>query len=139
MDSPRTVAPATEPRALTSDQKKAADAAFRGLSCDPTWPATARAVYDGLVTALQGKTVPELTHETVPSEPHYTLCYGMRLDKGTAPEGTHRQVSVTLPDGVEGSMALHFINGTPNEIRDRLLERLDGFFEFIPKPEPYHP
>jgi hypothetical protein len=63
----------------------------------------------------------------------------MRLDKGTAPELAHRQVSITLPDGLEGSMALHFINGTPDEIKDRLLERLDGFFEFIPKPEPYHP
>jgi hypothetical protein len=129
MDSTRTLALATEPRALTSDQKKAADAAFRGLPCDPKWPATARAVYDGLVTALQGKTVQDPTHECVPSEPHYTLGYGMRMDKGTAPEPAHAQVSVTLPDGSEGSMALHVINGTPDEIKARLLESVDAFFD----------
>jgi hypothetical protein len=127
MDSTRTLAPATEPRALTSDQKKAADAAFRGLPCDPKWPATARAVYDGLMTALQG--VQDPTYESVPSEPHYTLGYGMRLDKGTARELAYSQVSVTLRDGSEGSMALHVINGTAEEIKARLLESVDAFFE----------
>ena len=31
--------------------------------------------------------------------PPYTLGYGMRLDKGTAPELAHSHVSITLPDG----------------------------------------
>jgi hypothetical protein len=61
--------------------------------------------------------------------PQYTLGYGMRLDKGTAPELAHRQVSVTLPDGSEGSMALHVINGTPDEIKACLLQSVDAFFE----------
>jgi hypothetical protein len=61
--------------------------------------------------------------------PQYTLGYGMRLDKGSAPELTHRQVSVALPDGSEGNMALHVINGTPDEIKTRLLESVDAFFE----------
>ena len=129
MDSTRTLAPVTEPRALTSDQKKAAEAAFCGRPCDPKWPATARAVYDGLMTALQGKTVQDPTHGSVPSEPRYTLGYGMRLDKGTARELAHPQVSATLRDGSEGSMALHVINGTPEEIKARLLESVDAFFE----------
>ena len=47
----------------------------------------------------------------------YTLGYGMRLDKGTAPELVHPHVSVTLPDGSEGNMTLHVINGTPDEIK----------------------
>jgi len=59
----------------------------------------------------------------------YTLDYGMRLDKGTAPELTHPHVSVALPDGSEGSMTLHIINGTPDEIKARLLESVDAFFE----------
>jgi hypothetical protein len=53
----------------------------------------------------------------------------MRLDKGTAPELAHPQVSVTLPDGSEGHMTLHVINGTPDEIKARLLESVDAFFD----------
>ena len=63
------------------------------------------------------------------ARPQYTLGYGMRLDKGTAPELAHPQVSVTLPGGSEGSMALHVINGTPDEIKARLLQSVDAFFE----------
>ncbi len=131
---------AVEPRVLTSDQKKAAEAAFSGLPCDPKWSATARAVYDGLVTALQGKTVQDPTHESVPSAPQYTLGYGMRLDKGTAPELAHPQVSVTLPDGSEGRMTLHVMNGTPDEIKARLLDSVDAFFDiYAEAPEPNNP
>jgi len=67
----------------------------------------------------------KLTH----SELRYTLGYGMRLDKGTAPELAHPHVSITLPDGSEGNMALHVISGTPDEIKARLLESIDAFFE----------
>jgi len=63
------------------------------------------------------------------AEPQYTLGYGMRLDKGTASELAHPQVPVILPDGSEGSMALHVINGTPDGIKARLLESVDAFFE----------
>lgn len=63
------------------------------------------------------------------AKPYYTLSYGMRLDKGTAPELAHAHVSVTLPDGSEGSMTLHVINGTPDEIKARLLESIDAFFD----------
>ena len=59
----------------------------------------------------------------------YTLGYGMRLDKGTAPELAHPHVSVALPDGSEGNMTLHVINGTPDEIKARLLESVDAFFD----------
>lgn len=61
--------------------------------------------------------------------PQYTLGYGMRLDKGTAPELAHTHVSITLPDGSKGSMALHVISGTPDEIKARLLGSIDAFFE----------
>ena len=59
----------------------------------------------------------------------YTLGYGMRLDKGTAPELAHSHVPVTLPDGSEGRMTLHVITGTPDEIKARLLESVDAFFD----------
>ena len=64
----------------------------------------------------------------------YTLGYGMRLDKGTAPELAHPHVPVTLPDGSEGKMTLHVINGTPDEIKARLLESVEAFFEIIVHP-----
>jgi hypothetical protein len=38
---------------LTYDEKKAAEAAFRGLPCDPKWSVSARKVYDGIIQALQ--------------------------------------------------------------------------------------
>ena len=40
------------PKALTHDEKKAADAAFSGRPFNETWSASARAVYDGIVKAL---------------------------------------------------------------------------------------
>jgi hypothetical protein len=45
--------PTTErPRALTHDEKKAAEAAFRADAFNPTWSAAARKVYDGIVEAM---------------------------------------------------------------------------------------
>ena len=40
------------PKALTHDEKKAADAAFEGRPFNEAWSASARAVYDGIVKAL---------------------------------------------------------------------------------------
>jgi hypothetical protein len=40
------------PKALTHDEKKAADAAFAGRPFNEAWSASARAVYDGIVQAL---------------------------------------------------------------------------------------
>jgi hypothetical protein len=62
-------------------------------------------------------------------KPQYTLCYGMRLDKGTALERGHPHVPVMLPDGSEATMALHLIHGTAAEIKIQLLESVDAFFE----------
>jgi hypothetical protein len=40
------------PKALTYDEKKAADAAFTGRPFNEAWSASARAIYDGIVKAL---------------------------------------------------------------------------------------
>ncbi len=40
------------PKALTYDEKKAADAAFSGRPFNGAWSASARAIYDGIVKAL---------------------------------------------------------------------------------------
>jgi hypothetical protein len=62
-------------------------------------------------------------------KPQYTLCYGMRLDKGTSADRGHPHVPVTLPDGSQATMALHLIHGTGAEIKAQLLESVDAFFE----------
>jgi len=62
-------------------------------------------------------------------KPHYTLCYGMRLDRGMAPEQGHPHVAVTLPDGTQDTMALHVINGSVEEIKAQLLASVEAFFE----------
>jgi hypothetical protein len=40
------------PKALTHDEKKAADAAFAGRPFNETWSASARTIYDGIVKAM---------------------------------------------------------------------------------------
>jgi hypothetical protein len=65
-------------RGLTYDEKKAAEAAFRGLPLDPTWSASARAVYDGILSASQGNIVvgePEAT-DTIQAERHTPTSMG---------------------------------------------------------------
>lgn len=44
--------PTKLPRTLTTDEKRAADAAFKGLPFDSRWSPSARAVYDGIRGAL---------------------------------------------------------------------------------------
>ena len=59
------------PRELTHDERKAADAAFKGLPFDRRWSPSAQAVYDGIRGAL-GAVVPSaeaaLTDQTEPAE-----------------------------------------------------------------------
>jgi len=42
---------------------------------------------------------------------------------------TIRNVPVVLPNGSAGSMTLHVINGTADEIKTRPLQSVDAFFE----------
>jgi hypothetical protein len=62
-------------------------------------------------------------------KPQYTLCYGMRLDPGSAPEEMHPHVTISLPGGAKGEMALHVINGSLEEIREHLQQSIEAFFE----------
>jgi hypothetical protein len=72
------------------------------------------------------------THRQTPVEKppsRYTLSYGMRLDKVKLEESAHPQASLALPDGSAGRMTLHVTNGTADEIKAQLLERVDAFFQ----------
>jgi hypothetical protein len=55
---------ANAPRDLTYDQRIAAEAAFRGLPPDPKWPSTARAIYDGVIAAMEGRAEQKLREES---------------------------------------------------------------------------
>lgn len=46
---------ADRPRALTYDETKAAEAAFRGEPLNPAWSAAAAKVYAGIVSAMNQK------------------------------------------------------------------------------------
>ncbi len=45
--------PSLSQRTLTYDERKAAEAAFRGLPSDPRWSQAARTVYEGLISVLR--------------------------------------------------------------------------------------
>ena len=42
-------------RPLTHDERKAAEAAFKGVACDPKWSEAARKVYLGISSAMANK------------------------------------------------------------------------------------
>jgi hypothetical protein len=63
------------------------------------------------------------------AKPRYALSYGLRLDKGTASELIHPHVPILLPNGSVGSMTLHVMNGTADEIKAQLLDSVDAFFD----------
>jgi hypothetical protein len=46
-------------RTLSFDEKKAAEAAFRGLSIKPTWSPSAQAVYFGILAHTHGRNIVE--------------------------------------------------------------------------------
>jgi len=59
----------TTGRALTYDEKKAAEAAFTGRAFNPAWSDAARKVYDGII-AVMGTTVPSAAQPHLePAEP----------------------------------------------------------------------
>jgi hypothetical protein len=60
-------------RVLTHDEKRAADAAFKGLPFDARWSPSARTVYDGIRSALGTPAVPEQEPAADHIEPHAVL------------------------------------------------------------------
>ena len=86
------------PKALTHDEKKAADAAFAGRPFNEAWSASARAVYDGIVKAL----------------PHTDVAIPIPSDVEESVEALEplAQAQVGGQELVEGS-------GVPSAIRDR--------------------
>ncbi len=58
----------TPPRPLTHDEKKASEAAFRGIPLDENWTDSAKSIYEGIIHALENNQS-ELEISAKPSPP----------------------------------------------------------------------
>jgi hypothetical protein len=59
---------AGSPRSLTYDEKKAAEAAFRGEPFNPVWSVAAARVYEGILMAKGTRALETLEDATIGSE-----------------------------------------------------------------------
>jgi hypothetical protein len=64
------------------------------------------------------------------AKPRYALSYGLRLDQGMAGARNHQRVSMLLPNEFVGTMTLQVLNGTADEIKAQLRDRINAFFDF---------
>lgn len=103
------------PKALSHDEKKAADAAFTGCPFNDAWSASARVIYDGIVKALPHTTVampaPSTAEESVealsaqsevhqPQEPlAQEQATGQELVEGTAMPAAIRDREAAIQAG----------------------------------------
>ncbi|HTR62231.1 MAG TPA: hypothetical protein VMH37_11050 [Candidatus Binataceae bacterium] len=60
------------------------------------------------------------------------LVYGMRIFEGQV--ASVKDAQVTLQDGSEGRVTMHYIEGTRAQIRRQLERSIDAFFELIDEP-----
>jgi hypothetical protein len=98
------------PKALTHDEKKAADAAFAGRPFNETWSASARTIYEGIVKALPQAdiAIPAPSDAEIPTE---------ASSAQSEPLQAQAQVPVTLEHA--GGQELVEQTAQPPAIRDR--------------------
>jgi len=94
------------PKALSHDEKKAADAAFAGRPFNEAWSTSARAVYDGIVKALPHTdvTIPTSSTQSEPLQPQDPLAQdqvgGQELVEGSAMIPTIRDREAAIQAGI---------------------------------------
>jgi len=115
------------PKALTHDEKKAADAAFAGRPFNEAWSASARMVYDGIVKALPQTTIAIPSPSTVeepaeapsaqsePLQPQEPLTQEHIAGQESAVEGT--VMSSTIRDRETAIQAGVLIDVTPTALQ----------------------
>jgi hypothetical protein len=98
------------PKALTHDEKKAADAAFAGRPFNETWSTSARTIYDGIVKALPHTdiAIPTSSDAEIPTE---------ASSAQSEPLQAQAQVPLTLEHA--GGQELLEQTARPTAIRDR--------------------
>jgi hypothetical protein len=97
--------PTTRPRTLTIDEKRAAEAAFKGLPFDSRWSPSARAVYDGIRGALGVPAPSEQEPTTEHIETHAT--------PEPQPAETESETSAPMLTREEAIQAGYLIDVTP--------------------------
>lgn len=75
-------------RQLTYDEKKAAEAAFKGQPADPKWSIGARIVYEGIREAMRTKAAP--VGVSVAAADEAVLEEGLTPSEGAEPMTAHR-------------------------------------------------
>ena len=139
-------------RVLSHDEKKASEAAFRGLPMDNAWTDSAKAVYEGLIQAL-GKTplsnpVPtEMEHPEskggpglVPSEASVPSAASLELDSGDVPAEFESLPIRSRKEAIESgilrdvtpiaqSVGLDFSVGMTNPLWDQYITSSPDFSE----------
>ncbi len=98
------------PKALTHDEKKAADAAFAGRPFNETWSASARTIYDGIVKVLPQAdiVIPAPSDAEIPTEASSTQSEALQ---------TQAQIPLTLEHA--GGQELVEQTAQPPAIQDR--------------------
>ncbi len=110
-------------RSLTYDEKKAAEAAFRGLPLNPGWSAAARAIYEGIKAASEGKMIlagqeqplamtedHALSPEKAEEKPEVSAQVQSGSFEGDAPPTETQHVSLTNMTRDEAVKAGHLID-----------------------------
>jgi len=98
------------PKALTHDEKKAADAAFAGRPFNEAWSASARTIYDGIVKALPRA-------DFAASDPINTEAVTEAPSAQEEPVQDHAQAPLALEHA--GGQELVEQTAQPSAIRDR--------------------
>jgi hypothetical protein len=62
------------------------------------------------------------------------LVYGMRMFEDGHIASVH-DARVTMADGTEGRVTMHYIEGTRTQIRRQLMQSIDAFFELLDEQE----
>ena len=142
----------THSRTLTHDEKKASEAAFRGLPMDNSWTDSAKAVYEGLIQALSKKPlsqliVPEIegseskeVSDIVPSEALVPSQSSLSLNSGDLPAEFESLPIRSRREAIESgilkdvtpvaqSVGLEFCVGMTNPLWDQYITSSPDFTE----------
>lgn len=111
------------PRLLTHDERKAAEAAFAGRPCNPLWSESAKKIYEGLIGAL-----PVLPDE--PSEASHQIQAdpdGSEIPKTASAMPRERESNVQNPDKPDEASMVQGQTPVPQSITNRAEAIQAGF------------
>lgn len=106
-------------RHLTHDEKKAAEAAFRGLPPNPDWSSAARSVYDGIVKAMPDVEAPLVGDSGPTTEDEGPASLPVRPEgRAYVPQwrgAGGKEPPPDLPGGIEAEQDVHQLHAGSRE------------------------